>query len=117
MSFTSAMAKVYGSAIDDDATYWVLSGWSWFKDLTNLVDITFTGQVELYDTMSTYRILRGCDTTKFTNATWNTFVSIFPTTSTSKSIVLGKSQAILDAVPDEIKLALTQKGYTLTFLA
>ena len=113
VSFTSAMATYYDNTVKDG--YWILAGWAWFNGLTNLVDITFTGQLELYDTMSTYMIFRGCDTTKFTYATWNTFVSIFPTTSTSKSIVMGSTQAILDAVPDEIKLALTQKGYTLTF--
>ena len=113
VSFTSAMATADNLTITND--YWILSSWGWFRGLTNLVDITFTGQVELYDTMTTYYIFRGCDTTKFTYATWNTFVSIFPTTSTSKSITLGGTQSILDAVPDEIKLALTQKGYTLTF--
>ena len=115
VSFTSAMAKAYSNSITNGNDYWILAGWGWFDGLTNLVDITFTGQLELYDTLSIYPIFIGCDTTKFTYATWNTFVSILPTTSTSKSIVMGKSQAILDAVPDEIKLALTQKGYTLTF--
>ena len=117
VTFTSAMAKAYGNSVDDNQNYWMMSSWQWFYRLTNLVDITFTGQLELYDTMSTYHIFRGCDTTKFTTATWNTFVSIFPTTPTSKSIVMGSTQAILDAVPDEIKLALTEKGYTLTFMA
>ena len=117
VSFTSAMATAYGSAVDDSQDYWKSLAWQWFRNLTNLVDITFTGQLELYDTMLDYRILQGCDTTKFTTATWNTFVSIFPTTSTSKSIVMGSTQAILDAVPDDIKLALTEKGYTLTFEA
>ena len=117
VSFTSAMATVYGNSVNDSQEYWMTSSWQWFNGLTNLVDITFTGQLELYDTMSTYKIFKGCDTRKFTNATWNTFVSIFPTTPTSKSIVMGSTQAILDAVPDEIKLALTEKGYTLTFMA
>ena len=117
VSFTSTMATLYGNSVNGNDAYWMLSAWQWFRDLTNLVDITFTGQLELYDTMSTYYILRGCDTTKFTDATWRTFVSIFPTTSTSKTIVMGSSQAVLDDVPDEIKLALTQKGYTLGFEA
>ena len=115
VSFTSSMATLYGNSVIESQDHWTSVAWHWFNGLTNLVDITFTGQLELYDTLTTYKIFKGCDTTKFTDATWRTFVSIFPTTSTSKTIVMGYSQAILDAVPDEIKLALTQKGYTLTF--
>ena len=103
--------------VNGDLAFWAIFVFLWFNGLNNLENITFKGQVGLWDTISYYAILGVCDTSKFTLETWNSFASIFPETSINKSIIMGKSQANLDAVPDSIKTALLNKGYTLSFNA
>lgn len=115
VSFTVAMGADSKNTVDDGQPFWVNVAWKWFRGLNNLEDISFKGQVGLWDTLSSYQILVACDTSKFTSETWESFVSIFPETSTNKTIYMGKSQANLDAVPDSIKTALINKGYTLGF--
>jgi surface protein len=117
VSFTVKMGSTYPNSVNIAQEYWVGIAWKWFKGLNNLEDITFKGQIGLWDTLSYYPMLNGCDTSKFTLETWESFVSIFPETPTPKSIGMGKSQANLDAVPYSIKTALINKGYTLTFVA
>lgn len=115
VSFTVTMGANNKNSVNDEELFWVNSAWRWFRGLNNLEDISFKGQVGLWDTLSSYKILVACDTSKFTSETWESFVSIFPETSTNKTIYMGKSQANLDAVPDSIKTALINKGYTLGF--
>ena len=115
VSFTVTMGTTYLNSVKDEQVFWVETAWRWFKGLNNLENITFKGELGSWDTLSSYRILVACDTSKFTLETWESFVSIFPETSTNKTIYMGKSQANLDAVPDSIKTALINKGYTLGF--
>ena len=117
VSFTVTMGAKNKNTVNDGQTFWVGVAWRWFKGLNNLEDITFKGELGSWDTLSYYLILTACDTSKFTLETWNSFASIFPETTTNKTIYMGKSQANLDAVPDSIKTALINKGYTLTFAA
>ena len=115
VSFTVAMGEKNKNPVNDEQVFWVNAAWRWFKGLNNLENIAFKGELGLWDTLSSYQILVACDTSKFTSETWESFVSIFPETSTNKTIYMGKSQANLDAVPDSIKTALINKGYTLGF--
>jgi surface protein len=117
VSFTVAMGERNKNTVNDGQSFWLGAAWRWFYGLNNLEDITFKGKIGSWDTLSSYLILSACDTSKFTLGTWNSFASIFPETTTNKTIYMGKSQANLDAVPDSIKTALINKGYTLSFIA
>ena len=93
--------------------FWISAGWIWFKNLSNLVDINFTGTVYSSDTFNDYRILRGCKTQNFTAETWQSFVDIFPDNSSSgitKRVCVGINIA---HIPETYANLLTSKGYTL----
>lgn len=113
VSYTDIMAASNPNTVANQ--FWIEIAWRWFKNLDNLTDITFTGKVKLYDTMGWYIILNGCNTSNFTLATWESFASIFPETPDSKTIVMGRTQANLDAVPNTVKETLINKGYNLTY--
>lgn len=96
-----------------DNDFWISAGWIWFKNLSNLVDINFTGTVYSSDTFNDYRILRGCKTQNFTAETWQSFVDIFPDNSSSgitKRVCVGINIA---HIPETYANLLTSKGYTL----
>ena len=114
VSFTITMGTKYPNSVSD--AFWIDTAWIWFSGSDNLENITFKGQIGLWDTLSYYDILRNCDTSKFTLETWESFASIFPETSTNKTLCMGKTQANLDAVPNSVKTALINKGYTLKFV-
>ena len=113
VSFTVTMGTKYDESVTD--VFWTETAWKWFSGLNNLENITFKGQIGVWDTLSDYMIFYNCDTSKLTLETWEAFASVFPETSTNKNIRMGRTQAILDAVPDSVKTTLLNKGYTLTF--
>lgn len=117
VSFTITMGSRYSNSVDDSQPFWVGAFWCWFMNTSNIENITFTGQLGVWDTLSTYDMFKKCDTSKLTLETWNSFVNIFPEVSSDKIITMGKSQANLDAVPDSVKTALMNKGYSLSFQA
>ena len=95
--------------------YWIGAAWRMFGGCNSLTDVTFTGTIHIFDELDNYQIFMYCDTSKFTRATWESFVTCCPTVTTTKSLYLGINQANLDVIPDDIKEALVNKGYTLVY--
>ena len=92
--------------------YWINFGWIWFKDCNNIKDINFTGTIYTSADFTDYKIFKGCDTSNFTEATWLSFVNIFPenTDGVTKKICVGSN---LNQIPTTYATTLTNKGYTL----
>lgn len=104
-----------GNQLTND--FWIGRYWRWFDGWNNLSSITFSGTVYSGDDFGDYRIFQSCDTTKLSYETWQSFDSIFPEANVAKQIVVGKNQACLDAVPSDIVVSLTNKGYSLIYKA
>ena len=92
--------------------YWLTIGWAWFNGCNNIKDINFTGTIYTSADFTDYRIFRGCNTSNFTEATWLSFVNIFPqnTDGVTKKICVGSN---LNQIPTTYATILTNKGYTL----
>ena len=107
VGFTKYMESKYYT---DD--WWITAGWCWFDGCNNIKDINFTGTIYTSADFTDYRIFKKCNTSNFTEATWLSFVSIFPenTDGVTKKICVGSN---LNQIPTNYATILTNKGYTL----
>ncbi|CDB14689.1 uncharacterized protein BN542_02812 [Clostridium sp. CAG:221] len=111
VSFTQSFKDFNSNYITND--FWRTYGWKWFSALNKLLNIEFKGTVYFGDDLNNYVIFAGCNTSKLSDSTWESFVSIFPdnsSTGIAKKICVGTK---IDYIPETYANQLTAKGYTL----
>ena len=112
VSFTNSFPTEFPEAIE--YSYQNEQGFSQFNssNFSSLTHIDFKGTLYYSDEIVGYPIFKGLDSSKLDDATWSSFVSIFPdisSTGNTKNITVGISMSI----PDTYAAELVAKGYNI----
>ena len=112
VSFTNSFPTEFPEAIV--YSYQNEQGFSQFNssNFSSLTHIDFKGTLYYSDEIVGYPIFKGLDSSKLDDATWSSFVSIFPdisSTGNTKNITVGISMSI----PDTYAAELVAKGYNI----